>query len=62
MDKWLREIPEKSPQVEDNNISTKEQQENGGAGTSSAPSSSATLQGKNSGDLIRTEEKSAKNA
>lgn len=57
---WLKKIPAKKPQTEDktDKASTSEHQENGRADTSSTPStnsSSATLQGKNSDNLIRSE-------
>jgi len=65
MDKWLKKIPAKKPQTEDkiDIASTSEQQGNGRANTSPAPStisSSATLRGKNSNNLIRSHKKLAK--
>lgn len=56
---WLKKIPAKKPQTEDktDKVSTSEHQENGRADTStpSTNSSSATLRGKNSDNLIRSD-------
>lgn len=57
MGKWLKKIPSKKLQIEDNinNVSASDQQENGRVDTStpSISSSSSTLQGKNNDGLIR---------
>lgn len=50
MDKWLKKIPEKKPQIEGNkaNNDSKNEQENGGANIFLSPSvSSSSLRGKN---------------